>query len=186
MNELIILASLLPGPSYGYAIKKTAGMSQGKPELHPNIVYPLLRRFVSRGWVSQRVVPGERGQDRKLYRLTEGGRAELKRRLEAFDEGTAANSDQFLVRAGLFDLITPQARERVLQLRRAHLESAEQQLRALRRGAQPSGFPVLVLEFARRRMTQELDLIDQLERRVRSEDAQRIAVKGSRTTKERA
>jgi len=54
MNDLVLLAALLPGPQHGYALKKQVGMISGKPEMHNNLVYPLLHRFVQNGWVSKR------------------------------------------------------------------------------------------------------------------------------------
>jgi DNA-binding PadR family transcriptional regulator len=48
------------------------GLISGKGEMHNNLVYPLLRRFVESGWVSKRKGPGERGQTRDIYALTNG------------------------------------------------------------------------------------------------------------------
>ena len=45
MNDILILASLLPGPKHGYLIKKEAGLILRGSELHNNLVYPLLHRF---------------------------------------------------------------------------------------------------------------------------------------------
>jgi DNA-binding PadR family transcriptional regulator len=168
MNDLIILASLLVGPTYGYAIKKTAGMSRGMREMHPNVVYPLLRKFVECGWVSQTSAPGERGQERKQYSLTNSGRAELVRRLEDFDESAARDSGEFLIRASLFNLMAPQSRVRVLELRRRHVEESRQQLLALRTERKPTGFTAAVLDFTASRMQHELRWLKQLEKHVQS------------------
>ena len=77
MNDLIFLSLLLPGPLHGYALKRQGGIISGQAELHNNLVYPLLRRFVVRGWVTRRKTAGERGQTRQVYSLTEIGRAHV-------------------------------------------------------------------------------------------------------------
>ena len=58
MNDLLMLAALLGGPKHGYALKKQAGLMTGQANLHNNLVYPLLRRFVARGWVTRKKVAG--------------------------------------------------------------------------------------------------------------------------------
>src|SRR3984957_20717719 len=41
--------------------------------LHNNLVYPLLRRFVENSWVAKRTTDGRCGQKRDLYALTAKG-----------------------------------------------------------------------------------------------------------------
>jgi DNA-binding PadR family transcriptional regulator len=167
MNDLIILTALLPGPSYGYAIKKTAGRALGHSELHSNVVYPLLRKFVERGWVEQSLKPGERGQQRKQYRLTPVGRAELVRRLMRFDDDAAGDSAAFLLRVSLFGVLSPAARQNVLEKRRAYLERRRAQLRSLEPQARTSPFGGLVLSFSVSRIEQELGWLEEIERQLR-------------------
>jgi DNA-binding PadR family transcriptional regulator len=45
----MILALLLEAPQHGYALKKRAGLISGSADMHNNLVYPLLRRFVGKG-----------------------------------------------------------------------------------------------------------------------------------------
>ncbi|HUL32549.1 MAG TPA: PadR family transcriptional regulator [Candidatus Eisenbacteria bacterium] len=117
MNDLLLLATLLDGPAHGYALKKRVGHITGHSDMHNNLVYPLLKRFVDAGWVSQKTVPGERGQTRERYALTSKGKEELVLRLEEFTEKDAASSEAFQLRAGLFAVLRPEARSRILELR---------------------------------------------------------------------
>src|SRR5581483_11182192 len=105
MTDLIILATLLAGPKHGYALKRQAGMILGQETLHNNLVYPLLRRFVAKKWVSKKEAPGERGQTRQLYSLTALGRKELVSQLSTFTDQDARVSDQFRLRVGMFQIL---------------------------------------------------------------------------------
>jgi DNA-binding PadR family transcriptional regulator len=163
MNELMILTALLPGPSYGYAIQKTAGRALGHSELHSNVVYPLLRKFVECRWVQQSIEAGERGQQRKQYRLTPAGRAELLRRLVEFDDAAAQDRAAFLLRVSLFALLSPADRKNVLESRRAYLQRRLEQLRSLEPQARTSPFGRLVLRFSMSRMEHELAWLHEVE-----------------------
>jgi DNA-binding PadR family transcriptional regulator len=121
MNDLLLLATLLGGPAHGYALKKRVGQITGQSDMHNNLVYPLLKRFVAAGWVSRKTVPGDRGQTRERYALTSKGKQELLRRLEEFTPKDAASAEAFQFRVGLFGFVDPTARERILQLRETWL-----------------------------------------------------------------
>ena len=179
MNDTIILATLLRGPTHGYALKKMAGISQGTRDLHPNVVYPALREFVRRGWISQKRVPGERGQDRKQYSLTLAGRDELIRRLEQVDESTAADRGEFLMRASLCELMSPAARSRLLRLRGSHLNERLRQLQAFRADAEPANIPTFVLDFVLSGLNHELRWLALLERRVNPRSKREIVNTGN-------
>jgi len=117
MNDLILLAALMGGPQHGYALKKLAGLLLGHDDMHNNLVYPLLRRFVENSWVVKRTTDGQRGQKRDLYALTAKGKLELVQRLSRFAEKEASSEDQFRVRVGLFSVLDRDARERILDQR---------------------------------------------------------------------
>jgi GntR family transcriptional regulator / MocR family aminotransferase len=168
MNDLIILTALLPGASYGYAIKKTAGRVLGHSELHSNVVYPLLRKFVEQGWVEQSIQPGERGQQRKQYRLTPAGRAELVRRLEHFDDEAAGDRADFMLRVSMFGVLSPAARRNVVEKRCTYLERRLKQLRSLEPQARSSRFGGLVLSFSLSGMEHELAWLEEVERQLRA------------------
>ncbi len=131
MTDLIILATLLAGPKHGYALKRQAGMILGQETLHNNLVYPLLRRFVAKKWVSKKEVPGERGQTRQLYSLTALGRKELVSQLSTFTDQDARVSDQFRLRVGMFQILDPEARLRILDTRERYLNSRIEKLSAI-------------------------------------------------------
>jgi DNA-binding PadR family transcriptional regulator len=122
MNDLLLLSTLLAGPQHGYALKKSIGLMTGHGEMHNNLVYPLLRRFVTQGWVSGRRVPGERGQTRERYALTMKGKQELLRRLREFTRKDASSDDAFHLRIGLFAVLDAGTRERILASREQWLE----------------------------------------------------------------
>lgn len=131
MIDLIILANLVDGPKHGYALKKQAGIVLAHSELHNNLVYPLLRRFTSQGWVTKKSAPGERGQTRLQYALTAAGRRALLERLNTFDEKQAQTGEEFLLRVGLFELLEPAARQRILDTRQQVLARREEHFEQL-------------------------------------------------------
>jgi hypothetical protein len=61
MNDLILMAALLEGPKHGWALKKLRFSGQTECDAQ-YLVYPLLKKFVTAGWVRRREEPGERGQ----------------------------------------------------------------------------------------------------------------------------
>lgn len=134
MTDLIILSMLLAGPTHGYRLKREAGLILGQENLHSNLVYPLLRRFVAEGLVKQKTVPGERGQTRKLYSLTPLGHRTLVERLSDFTEQDARSSDAFQMRVGLFSLFSAEVRARILTLRETGLRTRDERMTALQKG----------------------------------------------------
>jgi len=131
MNDLLLLSTLLAGPKHGYALKKQIALITGQGEMHNNLVYPLLKRFVSQAWVSRREAKGQRGQTRELYALTTKGRQELVRRLSDFPEKTARSPEEFSMRVGLFEILDAPARVRILHQREKWLTQRAENLAAL-------------------------------------------------------
>ena len=132
MNDLVVLAMLADGPKHGYQLKREAGFILGGGDMHNNLVYPLLRRFTDDGWVTNKTVPGDRGQTRKTYSLTVEGRKELLSRLSSFTEADATNARSFLARVGMFDLLPTETRTSMLDLRETYLRGREQRLDGLK------------------------------------------------------
>src|SRR5258708_2618635 len=131
MNDLILLAALMEGPQHGYALKKLAGFMAGHEDMHNNLVYPLLRRFVENSWVTKRTTGGERGQKRDLYTLTSKGKLALLQRLSRFTEKEASSENQFRVRVGLFSMLERQTRENILAERDRWLARRQERLEKL-------------------------------------------------------
>ncbi len=132
MNDLIILAMLVDGPKHGYQLKHEAGFILGQGAMHNNLVYPMLRRFTAEGWVSKKTVPGERGQTRLQYAITELGRRELVTRLSEFSESDASSWLGFVTRVGMFEVLEKPARTRILEQRESYLRVRQGKLGTLR------------------------------------------------------
>lgn len=164
MNDLIFLSLLLPGPMHGYALKRRAGLISGQAELHNNIVYPLLRRFMARGWVTRRQAAGERGQTRQVYSLTARGRRALFDRVSAFELREAASREAFLFRVGFFGEMSAEARAEITALRKKFLLARMARLRRVE-GEMPTGrYGGEALRFRQRETARELLWIARLER----------------------
>lgn len=134
MTDLMLLAALLEGPKHGWALKKLAGFLSGSGRMHNNLVYPLMKKFVSQGWVRRRSEPGERGQTRAVYSLTQRGEQELMRRLHQFGEKEAASGGEFRLRVGLFALLDHATRSRVTAARDQWLAAREEHFKRIRSG----------------------------------------------------
>lgn len=171
MNDLLLLSTLLAGPTHGYALKKRAGLIVGQAAIHNNLVYPLLRRFVENGWVSKRSAAGKRGQTRGVYALTPKGQQELLRRLSAFTEKEAASEAEFNLRIGLFFALDRGARQQILQERDRWLAAREERLVKLADSIDVGMWGGKVVRFLRERIKAERKWIAGLERSVKQEGA---------------
>ncbi|HEY1801263.1 MAG TPA: helix-turn-helix transcriptional regulator [Terriglobales bacterium] len=169
MTDLIILATLLPGPKHGYQLKHEAGLIIGQQAIHNNLVYPLLRRFMSKGWVSKKVVPGERGQTRQQYTLTAAGRKELIARLSTFDEQEARSGDEFRVRVGLFAVLPHEVRERILKRRKEYLHGQTEKFARLQENIEVGTYGGEVIDHLRQMGSLQLKWIERLQRLEKSE-----------------
>lgn len=75
----IVLTILTEGDSYGYAIlKRVRELSGGRLEWTDGMLYPVLHRLERLGYIEARWEVAETGRRRKYYRITAGGRAQLK------------------------------------------------------------------------------------------------------------
>jgi PadR family transcriptional regulator PadR len=162
MNDLLLLAMLLGGPQHGYALKKAAGLITGQTDMHNNLVYPLLRRFVREGWVTQKKAAGERGQTRQVYSLTALGRRALLARLCDFDESAASSGDQFRLRVGMFSLLDASSRAAILDKREAYLRWSAERFGPLESGMEIGTYGREVVRFMRQQINAELAWIEQL------------------------
>jgi DNA-binding PadR family transcriptional regulator len=163
MTDLVLLTALLSGPAYGYALKRTAGLIFGSGVLHNNLVYPLLKKFVQSGWVEQRTVPGDRGQQRKQYRITATGKKYLVEQIATFDERDAANDGAFLFRVAMFDLLPEPRRKAIIAARKAYLTVRLKELQKLEKVGEPKAFAGIVLEHFKDLVRDELKWISDLE-----------------------
>jgi DNA-binding PadR family transcriptional regulator len=162
MNDLIILATLLPGAKHGYQLKHEAGLILGQEALHNNLVYPLLRRFSEAGWVTKKTVPGERGQQRHQYALTALGRRTLIQKLGEYSESDTRSLEGFLTRVGLFQVLEPAVRERVLDGRAEHLEKRAEHLAGITERFKLDSYAAETTRFLRNQIQAELEWIQRL------------------------
>ena len=164
MTDLIILAMLLDGPRHGYRLKRDAGMVMGQEDLHNNLIYPLLRTFTTKGWVTKKTVPGERGQKRQQYAITTLGQRTLLERLRDFSEQDARSAEAFRARVGFFELLPAGDRERILALREEALRSRDTKLDRLRQAMNLETYGNEVVAFLRDQIAAELSWIRRLRR----------------------
>lgn len=86
----LVLAILMEGDSYGYAIlQRVRELSGGAMEWSDGMLYPVLHRLERSGLVESRWERSESGRRRKYYRVTEAGRkqlAEERRQWRTVDE----------------------------------------------------------------------------------------------------
>jgi DNA-binding PadR family transcriptional regulator len=168
MSDLILLAALLDGPKHGWALKKLAGFLSASGDMHNNLVYPLMKKFVAQGWVRRRSEPGQRGQTRAVYSLTLRGNQELLRRLEQFGEKEATSASQFRVRVSLFALLDSQTRHAVLARRESWLVSRQKHFVALQdslTAMKAAGWALEVVAFLLQEVRHERRWINMLSRK---------------------
>ena len=77
----LVLAILVEGDSYGYAIlKRVSELSGGRLQWTDGMLYPVLHRLERLDQVEARWGTSESGRRRKYYRITKQGRAHLAER----------------------------------------------------------------------------------------------------------
>lgn len=85
----IVLAILVEGDSYGYAIlQRVRELSGGRMEWTDGMLYPVLHRLERQGYVVARWERAENGRRRKYYGITSAGQeqlAEERRQWQAVD-----------------------------------------------------------------------------------------------------
>jgi DNA-binding PadR family transcriptional regulator len=75
----LVLAILLEGESYGYAIlRRVRELSEGELEWTDGMLYPLLHRLLRLGYVTTEWRTPPEGRRRKYYSITESGQAALE------------------------------------------------------------------------------------------------------------
>jgi PadR family transcriptional regulator, regulatory protein PadR len=76
--DLLILRTLLPGPSHGHAIAKhIQRTSEDLLQVETGSLYPALYRLEANGWVSATWELSEKGKRARYYRITAKGRKQL-------------------------------------------------------------------------------------------------------------
>jgi PadR family transcriptional regulator, regulatory protein PadR len=76
--DLLILRTLLPGPSHGHAIAKhIQRTSQDLLQVETGSLYPALHRLEAKGWIAASWELSDKGKRARFYRLTAMGRKQL-------------------------------------------------------------------------------------------------------------
>src|SRR6186997_2310174 len=76
--DLLILRTLLPGPSHGHAIAKhIQRTSEDLLQVETGSLYPALYRLEAKGWVAASWELSEKGKRARCYRITPLGRKRL-------------------------------------------------------------------------------------------------------------
>ena len=76
--DLVILRTLLPGPSHGHAIAKhIQRTSEDLLQVETGTLYPALYRLEAKGWIDASWELSEKGKRARYYRITRVGRTQL-------------------------------------------------------------------------------------------------------------
>lgn len=89
--DLLILRTLLFGPSHGHAIAKhIRAVSEGVLKVETGSLYPALHRLEARGWIEAEWRLSDKGKRARFYRLTRPGRTQLTVEQSKWSELSAA------------------------------------------------------------------------------------------------
>jgi len=89
--DLLILRTLLLGPSHGHAIAKAIEFrSDDVLQIEQGSLYPALHRLIKRKWISVEEGTSENNRRAKFYRLTAKGRRQLALETSKWDKLTWA------------------------------------------------------------------------------------------------
>jgi transcriptional regulator len=85
--DLLILRTLLLGPTHGHAIAKAIQFrSDDVLQVEQGSLYPALHRLIKRGWVSVEEGTSENNRRAKFYKLTAKGRRQLELETSKWDK----------------------------------------------------------------------------------------------------
>jgi transcriptional regulator len=89
--DLLILRTLLFGPSHGHAIaKRIRAMSKEVLQIETGSLYPALHRLEAQGWIDAEWQHSDKGKRAKYYRLTRSGRRQLTAEQSKWEQLSAA------------------------------------------------------------------------------------------------
>ena len=76
--DLLILRTLLPGPSHGHAVAKhIQRTSEDLLQVETGSLYPALYRLEAKGWIAAAWQLSAKGKRARYYRITGAGRKQL-------------------------------------------------------------------------------------------------------------
>lgn len=84
--DVLILRILRSGPAHGHTIVKAIEQGSSNALLvEQGSLYPALHRLIARGWITFDEGPSENNRRAKFYRLTAGGRRQLRVEISKWD-----------------------------------------------------------------------------------------------------
>ena len=84
--DLLILRTLLPGPSHGHAVAKhIQRTSEDLLQVETGSLYPALYRLEAKGWITASWELSEKGKRARYYRITPTGRQQMAREQSKWD-----------------------------------------------------------------------------------------------------
>jgi PadR family transcriptional regulator PadR len=85
--DLLILRTLLRGPTHGHAIAKAIEInSDDVLQVEQGSLYPALHRLIKRKWISSEEGTSENNRRAKFYKLTPQGRRQLTLETSKWDK----------------------------------------------------------------------------------------------------
>ena len=85
--DLLILRTLVLGPTHGHAIAKAIEFnSEDVLQVEQGSLYPALHRLIKRRWISAEQGTSENNRRAKFYRLTPKGRRQLELETSKWDK----------------------------------------------------------------------------------------------------
>jgi transcriptional regulator len=90
--DMLILKTLVLGPAHGHHIARHIQQSTDDLlQVEHGSLYPALHRLERKGWVTSKwEVAKDRNRELRFYRLTEGGKKQLRREESKWKQMTAA------------------------------------------------------------------------------------------------
>jgi PadR family transcriptional regulator, regulatory protein PadR len=91
--DLLILRTLLTGPTHGHAIAKHIQRTSDELlQVETGSLYPALHRLEARGWIDASWDLSDKGKRARYYRLTKAGRKQLQSERSKWDAFARAMS----------------------------------------------------------------------------------------------
>lgn len=175
MIKFLLLGLLAAKPRHGYELKALfEELFGGTWPLNPGQVYMTLQKLEDDGLVTSQVVEQELLPDRRVYSITEDGRAELKGWTTESSEGPIRIREEMVAKV-LTAIVTDHARatDLIWAQRRHHLQAIAQ-LRDKKSDPQLSLATRLVLDGAILRAEADLRWLDLCEERLQTQEGEEL------------
>lgn len=127
--ELVVLALLVEKPRYGYEIKKYIEQRYDSvTEVNTNTIYPILRKFVDKGFTQKETIIEEGKPNRIVYTITAKGRKETVNKLRNFPDSILYEFDECMIRLVYFDWMDERSRTRLIEGREKRILETQKEI----------------------------------------------------------